>query len=231
MIELELVMGPRTRLAAALLAQPDRPGVERALLVRHDADEAWAAATYPDLRRIRPGEDLGGTTYDRVTILACALGAMTPAPDGTLEPDSAALVRDLAVVDAVVAAQGGKPVHVAFVSTVLALSPRRERQYYAGWKCIAEYELARRYADDPTVTVSVVYPGRLVERRSPGPGLLYTPYARLARRLRALALAGRDVRRVVGPDARMWLVVRGMQTMTSSVMPQSLPEKNLGRKP
>lgn len=234
MTELELLTGPRTRLAAALLTEPAPPGVERALLVRHDADEAWAAATHPGLRRVRPEQvaDLAaGASYERVSVLACALGAMTPAPDGTLEADSAALLRDLGALRALVAALPGVSVHIAFVSTVLVLSPRRERQYYAGWKCIAEYELAREYAGHAAVTVSVVYPGRLVERRSVGPGLLYTPYDALARRLRTLARAGVDARRVVGADARVWLVVRGVQTATGSVMSQSLPEENLSGNP
>ena len=222
---LHLVMAPRTRLAASLLARTD-PGRDLAIVVRHDGDEQWAAETYPGIARVRTDAARPlAAAYDDVVVHACALGAMTPVPTSTLADDSAALVRDIDFIGRVVD-HGSPSVHVVFVSTVLALSPRRERQYYAGWKCIAEYELVRRFRANPAVRVSVVYPGRITEERSlrAPKSMIYTPYDALAARLDRLGREGGEFRQVVGADARAWLAVRGIRTMSSAFMPQKLPD-------
>lgn len=222
---LDLVMAPRTRLAASLLALSD-PDRDRAIVVRHDADERWAAETHPEIARVRTdaAEPLAAA-YDEVVVHACALGAMTAVPTSTLAGDSAALVRDIDFISRLVD-QGTPSVHVVFVSTVLALSPRRERQYYAGWKCIAEYELVRRFRANPAVRVSVVYPGRITEERSlrAPKSMIYTPYDVLAARLDRLGRDAGETRQVVGADARAWLAVRGIRTISSVFVGQKLPD-------
>jgi hypothetical protein len=227
MPELELIMAPRTRLATALLATPSAR--ERAIAVRHEADEQWAAETWPGLTTVRTDAELPfATHYDRIVVHATALGRMTPTAHSTLGHDAAALVRDIDFLERLVQSQGSE-LHIVFVSTVLALSPRRERQYYAGWKCVAEYELVRRFQQVPRVTVSVVYPGRITEERtarSPK-SALYTPYSALARRIIAIGSDPTAVRQVVGADARAWLAARGLKTMSGAVMSQKVPAESL----
>jgi hypothetical protein len=183
-------------------------------LVARDGTEA------ADLASAHPGTAIVTATGltvppggDPVAIVGCALGPIHPAPT-QLTCDIAAVTRDVAIIEGLLAALPSVPVHIVFVSSVLALSPRRQRAGYAGWKNTIEAALAALAARHGRARLSVVYPGRLVESSHP---LLATPYVGLARRLLGMLEAAEPRRLIIGRDARTWLGGRGFATWWAAI--------------
>ena len=208
-----VVLGPRTRLATALLCASSD---ELVLVARDAAEERALVASRPGTAILRAWEDAAIAPREAAAVVCCALGPIHPdAPDPA--KDAAATVRDLAVVARVVRAQPAA--HVVFVSSVLALSPRGARAYYAGAKGLAEGALAALVAAHPGARLSVLYPGRLIEARSAGrpASFLYTTYAAMADAIVRELRRGRGGRRIVGADARLWLAARGVASFASAL--------------
>jgi hypothetical protein len=148
-----------------------------------------------------------------VHLYVCALGPVQSG-DGV---DPGAVERDLALVERVLAASAGRPVHVVLVSSVIALAPGADRRFYGGWKGVVEQRLGRLVGAHPRASFSVLYPGRLVAGSRALPN---TSYRGLARRLEAAA-TGSSRSRVVGVDARVWLLLRAVSLTLQGVTGRS----------
>jgi hypothetical protein len=218
-----LVLGPRTRLGGELL--PLLPGSvgDRLLVARDPAEASVLAGQWPGAV-VAPAWEPGWAWpigFERVAVHVCALGPIHP---GAIEWDAhaRAIDRDLGVVTRALAAYARCPVHVLFVSSALALAPpRAARRAYAGFKSMIEGELARLVERHGRGTLSVVYPGRLLETRSirrPA-SLLHTSFARLARTMCGIAAQDRPRRSMVGPDARLL----GLATSAAAAIRALLP--------
>ncbi len=202
-----VVLGPKTRLGQTLISRAAARGDAVYAVARDDQDTAalrgcGAAVVDGSLPR-----DIAA---DSLVIYVCALGPVHPGP---AEPsvDAANVVRDLALIQKVLDSAPGAPARVVLVSTVIALAPGDDRRYYGGWKCLVEEELREMLAQRSTpAELSVLYPGRLLsedERRRPW-HRMHTTYTRLS----DIAEQGGQrpaFSRVVGMDARVWLVARG----------------------
>jgi hypothetical protein len=141
----------------------------------------------------------------------CAAGVIHPGP-ASLTADHRAAARDLAILEAIVQAQSGDRIHVVFMSSVLALGRSPGRGYYAGWKAMMEGAMAKIVENAPGADLSIVYPGRLVERRSVARPMsfLSTPYHHAAEVMIHTARSAAARRAILGLDARLWLVARGL---------------------
>jgi len=208
-----IVLGPRTRLVQALSAL----AVERSrslVLVARDAAEA------DDLRSRLPAATVvegGAGSFPAlshgVAIVCCAFGPIHP--EGPRPADALrSFERDRAWLGLLLDSYSEIPVHVVFVSSVVALAPPRRRSDYGGWKNLAEGAigtLVRRHAN---ARYSVVFPGRLAVERS-ARAAFSTPYLRLARRI--LDGTGRGpARRLIGLDARLWLLARSLRIVVAA---------------
>ena len=211
-----VVLGPKTRLGAALLATatPDQTYA----VARDEQDQAALASCGATVIGAEAsGPLLGDTRTTALRIHVCALGPVHPetAQPGT---DAASVDRDLTVVARLLDEVAGRDVHVVLVSTVLALAPGADRAYYAGWKNVVEEELAALVAEHSSARLSVLYPGRLMtaeERRRPW-HRMHTTFERLAARItKAGDGAGRS--RLVGLDARAWLLARSFSLLITTL--------------
>lgn len=186
---LHVVLGHRSRLGVALL---QRLGAEaKQELTPDDVPVLGDAA--------------------EVRVYVCALGPSHPVAAAADDEERYERELDLVrrVVRAAVAAQ--VPVHALHVSSVIALAPSGDRLHYGGWKQRVERELrAVLSTEGATHELAVVHPGRLVHDHDRG-----RPQQRLHTRYRDLAdVCAEAVRddgscRVIGPDARLWLLARG----------------------
>ena len=111
------------------------------------------------------------------------------------------------------------PLHLVFVSSALALCPRPGREYYAGWKNVAEGLVRQMAAGSNVACLSVFYPGRLVERKEPlRPGSwLHSSYEELAEALVSLVRQNRSRVAVFGLDARLWLTLQAFKLAWSAL--------------
>jgi hypothetical protein len=210
-----MVLGPKTRLGAALLADstPERPVYA---VARDTQDRADLASTgVPMVGAGTAGPLLGGILPTAARIHVCALGPVHPE---TAKPDqdAADVARDLGLVARLLDELVGSDVHVVLVSSVLALAPGADRAYYAGWKNLVEEELAHLVDQHPSARLSVLYPGRLLaatERRRPW-HRMHTTFERLAALMQRMG-DGPGRSRIVGLDARTWLMARSASLLAT----------------
>ena len=210
-----VVLGPKTRLGAALL---ETVGPGKAYAIARDEEDhaslASCGATVVGVESSRPL--LGDTQPNAVRIHVCALGPVHPE---SAQPglDAADVERDLSVVARLLDEAAGHDVHVVLVSSVLALAPTADRTYYAGWKNVVEEELAAMVAEHPAARLSVLYPGRLMaagERSRPWHRMHIT-FERLAARMAQVG-DGPGRSRLVGLDARAWLLARSFSLLATT---------------
>lgn len=218
-----LIVGGRTRLAQALYAASSEAGLRAFVVYSSPAERAALLALYPDTALV--GSAARPSPSPSVCIVICVFGLVHPAPPD-IELHSGRLVREGRLLSELLAVSGDR-IHVVLVSTVIALIPPRDRAYYAAFKNLAEAAVAAALRDGSRGRMSVVYPGRLVERRgvSRPVNALATPYVELARRLVHIAVSGRPVARVVGFDARLWIAVKVVQVLLCALLPsgRSMP--------
>jgi hypothetical protein len=206
-----VVLGPKTRLGREVVR---RLGAAPVLAVARDGGDVSAVAAATGLGTLDIVDASTGKLGARVAelgdgpvrLVVAALGPVHPVePD--FESDLAAVRRDLAYVDEVLAS--GRTVEVVLVSTVIALAPGDDRRYYGGWKSLLE-QLLEQHVARHGASLAVVYPGRLRSGRAAQPWQrVHASYDRLARVvLDADTSAG--VRRTVGADSRIWLAVRSI---------------------
>lgn len=213
-----VVIGPRTRLGRELIARARARGEDVVAVARHQRDADDLSATWGSDAGVRvalgaelasaPSPAGAGGAESRAVVppgarlFICALG---PVQSEDRVDAPVVMQREIEVVRHVLAAGG---VRVVLVSSVLALAPKRDRRHYAGWKNLAE-EWVRGAAARHGATVSVLYPGRLVD----GDGqkrfhqFLHTPYPKLASIVERVSDQAHI--KTVGIDARLWLLARG----------------------
>lgn len=222
-----VLIGPRTRLGRAVL---DELRGQPVLAVARDAAHAAQVAQLPGISPDDVVDAAGGQLRDRVAALGdgpvrlvvAALGPVHPETPRT-SYDAAAVVRDLDLVEQVLDA--GRPVRIVLVSTVLALAPGEDRRYYGGWKAVVEQQLQElvdvRTAAGGDATLSVLYPGRLLEAsQRRGRLRLHTSYTRLAG-IALSSAAGSATGRPVGVDSRFWLLVSSISLALRSLRPST----------
>lgn len=223
-----VLVGPKTRLGREVVAQLSGAPL---LAVARDAADATVVAGLPGLDATRVVDAAAGQLAERVAALGSgpvrlvitALGPVHPEAPRT-SYDAAGAVRDLGFIEQVLAA--GRPVQVVLVSTVIALAPGADRRYYGGWRSVVEQQLQQlvdeRNRAGGRVTLSVLYPGRLLdaaERR--GRLRLHTSYQSLAARALATGTSERQVERLIGIDSRIWSAVRSISLALRSLTPST----------
>jgi len=212
-----VVLGPKTRLGAALLAGA---GSDRATyaVARDDRDRVELATSDATVISAHTsGPLLGDTPPSALRIHVCALGPVHP-ETARPEDDASFVARDLDLVARLLDEAEGREAHVVLVSSILALAPAADRAYYAGWKNVAEEELATLVAAHPGGRLSVFYPGRLMaaQDRSKPWHRMHTTFERLAT-LMNNASEGPGRSRTVGLDARLWLMARSASLMATTL--------------
>jgi hypothetical protein len=214
-----VVFGPKTRLGQTLISRAAARGVDTYAVARDDRDVAALG-------------DISATVVtaqgDQVSLLAdaapaslrlfvCALGPVHPEAPQASDADN--VVSDLGLIQRVLDSAPGAEAHVVLVSTVIALAPGDDRRYYGGWKNLVEEELRELLAQRTApAQLSVLYPGRLMsedERRRPW-HRMHTSYTRLAD-IAEQAGQRPATSRVVGLDARAWLLARGASLSLRSI--------------
>jgi hypothetical protein len=212
-----VVLGPKTRLGAALIAgaPTDRPVYA---VARDDSDLAELGTSGATVVGAGTSSSLlGDARPDAVRIHVCALGPVHPE---TAQPsvDADLVARDLGLVARLLDESAGRDVHVVLISSVLALAPGADRAYYAGWKNVVEEEVARLVEPHSSARLSVLYPGRLLaasDRRRPW-HRLHTTFDQLAVLMNQVG-EGPGRSRIVGLDARAWLLARSASLMATTL--------------
>ncbi len=211
-----VVVGPKTRLGDALLARLGSGTTYAVARDEHDrADLASCGATVVGAGSTDALLGEGGPRPLRIHV--CALGPLHP-ETARPDADAANVERDLEVVARLLDEAAGREVHVVLVSTILALGPGADRSYYAGWKNVVEGRLADLVDAHPGATLSVLYPGRLMaaqDRRRPW-HRSHTTFERLAALMQDVS-EGPGRSRIVGLDARAWLVARSASLLVASL--------------
>ena len=214
-----VVFGPRTRLAAAVLAGAAGRAHRTLLVAREEAEQAWCHTTYPGLATLEGWrEDVVEALADEdLGIAICAAGPIHPGASDFAH-DSAGVLRDVGVVARLV--RGCRRAHIVFVSSALALWPRRQREYYSGFKGVALDAIASTVAGSPQHAFSVFFPGRLVGERSAWrpSSMLHTSYATLAERIIGALESSVPRRSLVGADARLYACARALNALGVAVL-------------
>lgn len=222
MSTLTVVIGAKTRFGRALVERVR--GSEPVLVVARDAADAAALATVfsagapvqvLDASQGELSSTVKASGASRVRLVVAALGPVHPELPA-YEADAPGVSRDLGLVGQVLDA--GVPVQVVLVSTILALAPGEDRRYYGGWKGVVEQQLRQLVEDRPEATLSVLFPGRLVEPGARVWQRVHASYARLVSVTLALP-TDRGVSRLVGLDTRIWLLVRSVSFGLRSLRP------------
>ena len=206
-----VVFGPRTQLAGALLALATDHALDTVLVARDLSEMKSLTVIYPNARVVQAGAEAAGlprATHE-VAIVCCGFGLIHPETVRLLD-HWRRHERDIDMFRRVVRQYQSVSVHGIFVSSVVALGPPRRRAYYGGWKSVSEGAIGALLREHPQARYSVFFPGRLVERRSlrRPDSLLATPYKHLAKMILRVIHDGRVRNRLVGADARLWLLAR-----------------------
>ncbi len=206
-----VLVGPRTRLGRRLAERHTGPVLSVSRGAADDAD-----LTGPTVPADGTGLAAALQGAAAVEVALCAVGPIHPGPVD-LDADAAAVRRDVALVEAVLRAADGRPVRLVLVSSVVALAPGPDRRHYGGTKAQVEQAVVSLVAQHPGATLDVLYPGRIVdadERTRPW-HRLHADVARVAAHVERALRAGSARRRVVGLDARLWLVTRALSLVVS----------------
>ena len=214
-----IVFGPLSRLGSACMRLAAAGSFDFCAVARHAADAEHIRRRWPHAQVFVAGDPASAlpSGHRRVVICACAAGLIHPRK-ADWATDVSEADRDIRLHLQILANYRSVPVHLIFVSTVLALSPRGTA-HYAGWKNVLLGTLAESVAEHPRGRLSVLYPGRLVERRTPAQLLSFThgTFEQLAARIVRIAATDLPCRRVVGLDAHLWLMLRGLPTWLATL--------------
>lgn len=222
-----VVFGPKTRLAAELVALPEAGTV---VSIARDADDArtlvgldrLAGTTILDASAEDFSSRLRDVADEDLRVVITALGPVHPDVPQTAA-DAARVSRDVDYVHKAISL--GIPTQIVLISTVLALAPGDDRRYYGGWRGVIEQSIQQLAQDQARlgqpVSLSVLYPGRILDESArKGRRRAHTSYARLA--ARALRIApGTRVNQLVGADSRIWLMVRCISLALRSLSPST----------
>lgn len=209
---LAIVFGARTQLGQTLLRILSNAIHDTVVIARDLDDAAWLASNWPIARIVRADDAARHWPqgYRSIVVYGCAVGLIHPQrPDWA--KDLAAANRDIDLHREILMTYAGTPTHVLLVSSVLALSPRGTA-YYGGWKNVVEGALQSLVSETAGARLSVLYPGRLIERRQMDRPLtlLSSSFAQITSEIVRVALGPVATRRVLGIDAYLWLLLRGL---------------------
>jgi hypothetical protein len=221
-----VILGPRTALAAQILAMPWASENDVLLVARHSEEASALASHYPCARVLSCGAIESQwrcpAAVRAVTVVLCAFGLIHPVmPDWASH--SMAMSRDLKAVTKILDRCRPCPVTLIFVSTALAAVPNKKRSYYVGWKYLAEAVLEKALEGHQGGHFCVLLPGRLASKRTlvRPLSLLHTTYSRLARIIIETARAPRTQRQIVGLDARALMLVGAVRLLVNGVLGRS----------
>jgi hypothetical protein len=207
--EIIIVFGPKTRLAYALLTHPALPKAKLVLISRTVPEAESLRKSFP-LATVALRESLQDSlpAASRVTLFCCAAGPIHPRNIRQSEIDDA--LRDLTAIQIVIRRYEAATLKVLLISSVLALVNAPSRATYSGWKLFLEGTVAQSLRATGNSSLSVVYPGRLVEKKrlTEPLSLCYTGYQRLADTLLGLARRPGNSRAIIGIDSRLWLCAK-----------------------
>ena len=220
-IDLAIVFGSRTTLAKHILSAKWSRQHNLLLVARDQRETEYLASSFPAAGVLScwlpKNEWKWPKTCGCVKIFLCAFGLIHPAtPDWHTHCET--MRRDIKVLVGILQKYQAQVIKLVFVSSVLALVPKPGRTYYAGWKCLAEAVISR-LANHDKVSLSVLYPGRLVSRKTILNPLSFchTTYDRFARRLTRIADSSVKHRKIVGLDARLVLILRGIKLFIHAI--------------
>jgi len=216
---LVVVIGPQTRLAKSVLSSSSWASGTTFLLVARHAEE-YEALTLAHPRAVaHRGWDSESPMpdADAVAIVCCAFGMIHPAAVAA-SADLQRIGTDYAMLERIVRRYSERPLHVVLISSVLALCARPGREYYGGWKNVVEGLVRHAAEGGQRRNVSLLYPGRLVDTtaRASARAFPHTSYRTLAEKV-VKAVQESPVNSVVGLDARLWLMLRSVGLLWSSL--------------
>ena len=163
---LTVILGPKTTLAGALLSSLDHPPEGLLLVARHASEADELARRYPGIA-VLPPSPAGNPLPEGVSsvvVYCCAVGPIHAGkPEWTEDQENASANLDALI--RIANAYRSRPLHLIYVSSVLALMPRGTNTYYSGWKNIIEAGLQELIAPCERASYSVFYPGRLVTEK------------------------------------------------------------------
>ncbi len=218
--DLLVILGPRTSLGQAVLANGWAKTKQLLLIARTIEEQDSLSSLYPRatvaLASVAQWPEL--KKYSSVAVCCCALGIIHP-KEPEWENDIAATSRDLRIIEQVLESCDGQSVDVLFVSSVVAVTSKRSGRYYAGWKRLLEGAMAGLVGRYPNAKLSAVNPGRLTERRlvSSPQTWLQTPYDTLAGIMIRIMESKRATQRVIGIDSRLLLLARAVRLTFSAL--------------
>ena len=217
-----VVFGPRTTLAKHILSSTWAKNRNLLLVARDEEDAISLGLGFSNAQILTcwlpENEWKWPDACNRITILICAFGVIHPVfPDWPYH--CGIMSRDINILGHILQKFSKHKIRLVFVSSVLALAPRRQRSYYVGWKCLSEAVIRDLDVKQEGLFLSVVYPGRLVgEKNVMSPfSFFHTTYERFAQRLTRIADTWTGSREIVGLDARLFLILRAFSLFMRAV--------------
>lgn len=207
-----LIFGPRTRLARSLIHEMEL-GADSTFLVAWSEDESGRLKTaHPDNPVYQAWQN--GSLPPELTQLVIFICALGPVHPGLPNPgvDTLRATRDFQILERILDEHRHGLIHIVFVSSIVALFPRRARAYYAGWKSMVEGVLQTLSTSHPRCFLTILYPGRLIEQRDGKRPLsfFYTTYRALAKEMVKIKGPQKPFKRIIGIDARLWLAIQAI---------------------
>jgi len=259
MADLVVVFGPRTTLAKHILSTSWAGQKNLLLVARDKEEARRLGSSFPAAEILAcwlpEYEWKWPEAYGCITVFLCAFAVIHPVtPDWSSHCE--ATRRDIEILAHILQKFRRQVIKLIFISSVLALAlptyprlrggklapeksgagtslPLRkqgpERTYYVGWKCLAESMIRDLLTNQDRVSLSVLYPGRLVSQKSLLSPLsfLHTTYRRFAQRLVRIAnscprpsqrgAACTPHREIVGLDARILLALKAFGLLIRAV--------------
>jgi hypothetical protein len=208
-----IILGPKTRLARALIKQLG--STEETLLIsRNESDSAWLLKQYPGLRSIDPAKQpFIIQPTNTIRVFCCAMGPIHV--QQAITGNYANSIRsDLKILEKTLNGCCSIPCHLVFVSSILALAMREKCIQYSVSKNMAQSSASTLIRNRPNTLFSTVYPGRLFERTLSKGFLwnhLHTSFTTLAQAMIVIAMSQHQKSRIIGIDAHLLLMAQGMK--------------------
>lgn len=214
-----ILFGPKTRLAQALLTHEAFPKAQIILISRDAEDSRFLKERFPEAGIVSI-DDLPDAlpAAGEVTLYCCAAGPIHPRTSGPAECEDA--MRDLLALQRIIHHYQACRMKVVLISSVLALVASSSRATYGGWKLFLEGVVSQSVRLCKESSLSVVYPGRLVEKKrlTEPLSVCYTGYRRLASKLLGLARWPVNSRTIIGLDARLWVCAKRALALASALL-------------
>ncbi len=205
-----VIYGPRTRIAQAVLQRNEiTNGKTLVLVARHDAEADEMRQKYPlsiiadrcdVIKLLAPARS--------VTILCCAAGPIH-VPDAGFRSEKPDSFEDVKSIENIINFYRNADLNFILISSVLALSPNRNRSAYAGWKLYLEGTISQHLQQCSSSRLQILYPGRLIGKKTftNPPSICYSTFDFVAACISIADSQVQSSRRLIGLDARIWLLI------------------------